>query len=53
MTDQTIVEDEEQAGVELEAIDPTIEIDRPFDPEKIKVRTENRVVEQIVSRISH
>jgi Protein of unknown function DUF262 len=53
MADTTIVEDEEQAGVESEAIDPALEIDRPFDPEKIKVRTENRVVEQIVSRISH
>jgi Protein of unknown function DUF262 len=49
----TIIEDEEQAGVELEAVDPALEIDRPFDPEKIKVRTENRVVEQIVSRIAH
>jgi hypothetical protein len=53
MTDTIIVEDEEQAGVEREPTDPALEIDRPFDPEKIKVRTENRVVEQIISRISH
>src|SRR5215469_8959946 len=53
MADTTVMEDEEQAGVELEAVDPALEIDRPFDPEKIKVRTENRVVEQIVSRITH
>src|SRR3984957_4634336 len=42
-----VEEDEEQAGVE------GVEIERPFDPEKIKVRTESRVVEQIVSRIQH
>lgn len=46
-------DDEEQIGVEAEPVDLSLEIERPFDPEKIKVRTENRVVEQIVSRIDH
>src|SRR4051812_38940499 len=46
-------EDEEQAGVEAEQVDPLLAIEQPFDPEKIKVRTENRVVEQIMSRIAH
>lgn len=50
---QTVDEDIEQAGVELELEDPDLHIRKPFDPEKIKVRTENRVIEQIISRIRH
>lgn len=50
---QNALEDEEQEGVEAESKDPLLEIERPFDPEKIKVRTESRVVEQIISRIAH
>jgi len=46
-------EDDEQIGVEDEPVDAGISIDRPFEPERIKVRTESRVVEQIVSRIAH
>lgn len=45
-------EPREEGGVEVEAED-TSEIKRPFDPEKIKVRTVNVVVDQIVSRINH
>ena len=41
-------------GLELEPEDPdSLEIHRPFNPEKIKVRTLSIVVEQLVSRISH
>lgn len=43
---------QEEAGVEVETEDAS-EIKRPFDPEKIKVRTINVVVDQIVSRIDH
>jgi hypothetical protein len=46
-------EDEEQAGVEAEPVDPLLKIEQPFDPERIKVRTEPRVVEQVMSRIKH
>ena len=53
--DQLLTGDvDETAGVEAEPDDPSIiEIERPFNPEKIKVRTVNIVVEQLVSRISH
>ena len=54
MTEEPQVrEDDEQIGVEDEPVDAGISIDRPFEPERIKVRTESRVVEQIVSRIAH
>lgn len=44
----------DREGVEAELEDPDdIEIHRPFNPEKIKVRTANIVVEQLVSRIRH
>lgn len=46
------VEDEQDSGLEIEREDSG-EIKRPFDPEKIKVRTVNVVVAQIVSRIDH
>jgi hypothetical protein len=46
-------EDQEQAGVEAEQVDPLLRIERPFDPERIKVRTEPRVVEQLMSRVQH
>ena len=46
-------EDDEQPGVEREVEDPQLQIKEPFDPEKIKVRTESRVIEQIISRIRH
>lgn len=42
----------DEDGVELETEDAT-EIKRPFDPEKIKVRTIPVVVDQVVSRIDH
>ena len=49
-------DDEIESGsaMEDEPDDPEItKIKRPFDPEKIKVRTTNVVVEQLVSRIRH
>ena len=42
--------DPEQDGLEVEQEDAS-EIKRPFDPEKIKVRTVNFLVEQLVTRI--
>ena len=39
-------------GIEVETEDAS-QIKRPFDPEKIKVRTVHVVVDQIVSRIDH
>ena len=44
--------DEEEDGLEVEQEDSG-EIRRPFDPEKIKVRTVPLLVEQLVSRIRH
>ena len=46
------VDHEQSTGVEVEAED-AVEIKRPFDPEKIKVKTIPIVVEQLVSRIEH
>ena len=43
----------ETGGLEEEKDDPSIRIERPFDPEKIKVRTSHIVVELLVSRIKH
>ena len=42
----------EEEGLEVE-IEDASQIRRPFDPEKIKVRTVNVVVDQIISRIDH
>lgn len=44
--------DEEQDGLEIE-LEDSGEIKRPFDPEKIKVRTVPVLVEQLVSRIEY
>lgn len=46
------VVDEQDSGLEAERED-SAEIKSPFDPEKIKVRTVNVVVDQLVSRIEH
>ena len=46
------LDDDQDSGLEREQEDPN-EIIRPFDPEKIKIRTMNIVVDQIVSRIEH
>lgn len=46
------MDDEQESGVEVE-LDDSDEIKRPFNPEKIKVRTVNIVVDQLVSRIEH
>ena len=48
------VEDGSESGVEVEREDPRQgTTERPFDPSKIKVRTVNVVVDQIVSRIKY
>ena len=47
-------ETDDNGGLEPEQVDPQqTKIRRPFDPEKIKVRTVNIVVEQLISRINH
>ena len=47
-------EGEPESGVEVEREDPQQgSTERPFDPSKIRVRTVNVVIEQIVSRIRH
>lgn len=51
-TFDTSFDDNNDSGLEIEREDSG-EIKRPFDPEKIKVRTVNVVVDQIVSRIEH
>ena len=45
-------ESDRDSGLEPEQEDSS-EIRRPFDPEKIKIRTVNPVINQIVSRIEH
>ena len=48
------VEVEEESGVEAEREDPQEgAMERPFDPSKIKVRTVQVVVGQLISRITH
>ena len=44
---------DDDSGLEIEQDDPQINIEHPFDPEKIRVRTTPYLVEQIVSRIDH
>ena len=44
---------DQDSGLEREPEDSGGEIKRPFDPEKIKIRTVNIVVDQLVSRIDH
>lgn len=45
---------EPEDGVEIEQEDDeSAEIKKPFDPEKIKVRTLNVVVDQLVQRVKH
>ncbi|NGX98754.1 MAG: DUF262 domain-containing protein [Candidatus Afipia apatlaquensis] len=50
---EVLPEDEDQIGVESEAEEEGLAIDRPFDPEKIKVRTEPAIIGQLIRRISH
>jgi len=47
------MEEEEDTGLAVEHEDPQAYIKRPFDPEMIKVRTINVIVEQLISRIKH
>src|SRR5262245_44506794 len=53
MTLFEIEEEEEQSGVEFEREELGVLIDRPFDPEKIKVKTKAALVDSVVSRIEH
>ena len=46
------LDDDQDSGLEREQEEPN-EITRPFDPGKIKIRTMNIVVDQIVKRIEH
>jgi hypothetical protein len=48
-----VEEDKDEPGVELEREELGLVIERPFDPEKIKVKTKTALVETIVSRIAH
>ena len=47
------IKEERDSGIEGEQDDPDIKIERPFDPEKIKVRTTTILVGQLVSRIGY
>ncbi len=54
VTESPDYEEEPESGLEIEPDDPEItKIERPFDPEKIKVRTTGMLVGQLVSRIRH
>ena len=44
---------EEESDVEEELEDPQEKITTPFNPEQIKIRTTQIVVEQLISRIKH
>ena len=45
--------DEEESGLEIEREDPKEKITDPFNPEQIKIRTVQILVEQLISRIKH
>lgn len=45
--------EEQITGLEVERDDPQLRIVRPFNPEKIRVRTANIIVESLISRINH
>ena len=47
------LEEERKSGVETERDDPDLKIERPFNPEEIRVRTTNTTVQLLVSRIEH
>src|SRR5258708_4353413 len=46
-------EDDERSGVEAEPEEIGLLIERPFDPEKIKVKTKAALVDSVVSRIAY
>jgi hypothetical protein len=52
-TDAPDEENHDQSGVEEEKEEQGLVIERPFDPEKIKVKTKAALVDSIVKRISH
>lgn len=53
LSDSQVGNEDPGSGLETENDDPTIKILKPFDPEKIKVRTTSIVVDLLVSRIEH
>ena len=44
---------DEESGLEIEREDPQEKITKPFDPERIKIRTSPLLIEQLISRIKH
>ncbi len=52
-TDSTLEEDEDRGGGLEDEREDIAQIKRPFDPEKIKVRTTPILVDLLISRISH
>lgn len=52
LDDDDLAEDQ-ISGLEVEREDPQLKIVRPFNPEKIRVRTVNIIVESLISRIKH
>ena len=44
---------DDESGLEIEREDPQGKITKPFDPERIKIRTSPLLVEQLISRIKH
>lgn len=51
--EEETLDDGQPSGVEAEHDDPTIQITRPFDPERIKVRTDKKTIDLIIRRIGH
>ena len=47
------IDEDEESGLEIEREDPQEKITKPFDPERIKIRTSPLLVEQLISRIEH
>lgn len=46
-------EEERKSGVEIERDDPNLKIEKPFNPEEIRIRTVSTTVELLVSRINY
>ena len=51
--DDDDLEEERKSGLEIERDDPNLKIERPFNPEEIRVRTASITVELLVSRIKY
>lgn len=50
---EDIINYENEPQTEIEEVDATLVIDRPFDPSKIKVTTEKKNIDLLVRRIDH